>query len=140
GAGSDAGAASRPLALAPELTPDLADPRASASSSTSAIVRTGLTVSLDSTCSGISDSSGALAAGMITVVIPARVAASSFSLSPPIGSTLPRNVSSPVMATSWRTGTPEISDTSAQAMVTPADGPSLGTAPDGTWMWISRPA
>ncbi len=74
------------------------------------------------------------------MVIPARAAASSFSLSPPIGSTLPRSVSSPVIATSCRTGIPEMSETSAQAMVTPADGPSLGTPPDGTWMWISRPA
>ena len=26
---------------------------------------------------------------------------------------------------------------SAVAIVTPADGPSFGTAPSGTWMWIS---
>jgi hypothetical protein len=94
-----------------------------------------LTVSLLITCGGISESSGALPAGMMQVVMPMRVAARSFSLSPPMGSTFPRSVSSPVMATSWRTGTPEISDTSEHAMATPADGPSLGTAP-GTWMWI----
>src|SRR5437763_1288465 len=60
---------------------------------------------------------------MITVVIPARAAASSFSFRPPIGRTLPRNVSSPVIATSWRTGMPEINETSAQAMVTPDHPP-----------------
>ena len=38
--------------------------------------------------------------GMMTVVMPARCAASSFSLSPPIGSTRPRSVISPVIATS----------------------------------------
>ena len=36
--------------------------------------------------------------------MPPRSAASSFSLSPPIGSTRPRSVTSPVMATSRRTG------------------------------------
>ena len=29
------------------------------------------------------------------------------------------------------------SDTSAVSMVTPAEGPSLGIAPAGTWIWIS---
>ena len=36
------------------------------------------------------------------------------------------------MPTSQRTGRPVASDTSAVVMVTPADGPSLGTAPAGT--------
>ena len=57
--------------------------------STSSIVRTGRTVSLAVTWSGISASSGALPAGMMAVVMPARAAASSFSLSPPMGSTSP---------------------------------------------------
>ena len=30
-----------------------------------------------------------------------------------------------------------MSETIAVAMVTPADGPSFGTAPAGTWMWMS---
>ena len=81
-----------------------------------------------------------MSAGTITCTSPARAAASSFSLSPPTGSTRPRSVISPVIATSRRTGWPVKSDTSAQAIVTPADGPSLGTAPAGTWMWISRSA
>jgi len=53
-------------------------------------------------------------------------------LNPPIGSTLPRRVSSPVMATSWRAGLRHNSDASAAAMVMPAEGPSLGTPPAGT--------
>ena len=44
---------------------------------------------------------------------------------------------SPVIATSPRTGRRVSSETSAAAMVTPADGPSLGIAPEGTWTWIS---
>src|SRR5690348_17689963 len=32
------------------------------------------------------------------------------------------------------------SDLSTLAMVIPAEGPSLGTPPAGTWMWISRSA
>jgi dTDP-glucose 4,6-dehydratase len=39
--------------------------------------------------------------------MPARIAASTFSLTPPTGSTSPRRVISPVMARSWRTGRPE---------------------------------
>ena len=70
--------------------------------------------------------------------MPARCAPSTFSLMPPTGSTLPRRVISPVIATSWRTGRPVSSDASAVAIVTPADGPSFGTAPAGTWMWMSQ--
>ena len=51
-----------------------------------------------------------------------------------MGSTRPRSVISPVMATSLRTGMPVSALTMAVAMVTPADGPSLGMAPAGTWM------
>ena len=49
----------------------------------------------------------------------------------------PDSVISPVIATSPRTGRRVSSDTSAVAMVTPADGPSFGIAPDGTCTWIS---
>ena len=38
------------------------------------------------------------------VLMPPRAAANSFSLRPPIGSTRPRRVTSPVIATSCRTG------------------------------------
>ena len=68
---------------------------------------------------------------------PARCAASDFSRMPPIGSTWPVSVISPVMPTSSATGSPRISDAIAVAIVTPADGPSFGTAPAGTWMWTS---
>src|SRR5881628_3416514 len=59
----------------------------------------------------------------------ARTAPSTFSLTPPIGSTRPRNVISPVMARSWRAGRRDSAETSAVAIVTPAEGPSLGMAP-----------
>ena len=49
-----------------------------------------------------------------------------------MGKTLPRNVISPVMATSLRTGIWVKAEIKAVAMVTPAEGPSLGMAPAGT--------
>ena len=42
------------------------------------------------------------------------------------------------MATSLRTGMPVIVETIAVTMATPADGPSFGVAPSGTWTWMSR--
>ena len=60
-----------------------------------------------------------------------------FSFSPPMGSTRPRKVTSPVMATSRRTGAPVRADTMAVVMAMPAEGPSLGTAPSGKWTWMS---
>ncbi len=56
-----------------------------------------------------------------------------------MGSTRPDSVISPLMATSWRTGTLASALTSAVAIVTPADGPSLGIAPAGTWTCTSTP-
>ena len=41
------------------------------------------------------------------------------------------------IATSLRTGLFLRSEVNATSMVTPAEGPSLGMAPAGTWMWIS---
>jgi len=70
--------------------------------------------------------------GSTIVVMPARFAPNTFSFNPPIGSTRPRSVISPVIATSRRTGRPDISETSAVAIAMPADGPSLGIAPAGT--------
>ena len=75
--------------------------------------------------------------GMRTFLIPPRCAASTFSLSPPIGSTRPRSVISPVIATSLRTGMRQSAETSVVAIVMPADGPSFGIAPSGTWTWMS---
>ena len=41
------------------------------------------------------------------------------------------------MPTSSATGMPRTSEAIAVAIVIPADGPSFGTAPAGTWMWTS---
>ena len=71
------------------------------------------------------------------VWMPARLAARIFSLMPPTGSTLPRRVISPVMAMPLRTIFPERAEAMALTIVMPAEGPSLGIAPSGTWMWIS---
>ncbi len=95
-------------------------------------------VSLASTSAGTSSRSGSFRSGCSTVVMPARCAASSFCLTPPIGSTRPVSDTSPVIATSARTGRPESSDASAVVIVTPALGPSLGTAPAGTCTWTPR--
>jgi hypothetical protein len=84
--------------------------------------------------SGTSSRSFWLRAGSSTVVMPARVAASTFSFTPPIGSTRPRSEISPVIATSLRAVRPVSIETSATNMATPALGPSFGMAPAGTWM------
>ena len=72
------------------------------------------------------------ASGMITFLTPVRYAASAFSFSPPMGSTLPKRVISPVIAMSPRTGLPVNAERIAVAIVMPALGPSLGVAPSGT--------
>ena len=57
---------------------------------------------------------------------------------PPTGRTRPDRLTSPVMARPGRTGRLVKSETSAVAIVTPADGPSLGMAPAGTCTWMSE--
>ena len=109
---------------------------AAVTSSATSVLSTTSTAS--STSAGTSSRSGSLRLGRNTVVSPARWAASSFCLAPPIGSTRPFRVTSPVIPTSERTGRPRAIDVSAVTMVTPADGPSFGTAPAGTWMWMCR--
>ena len=70
--------------------------------------------------------------------MPARCAPSTFSFTPPIGSTRPRSVISPVIATSLpHRPARHRAETSAVAIATPADGPSFGIAPAGTWTWTS---
>ena len=76
--------------------------------------------------------------GMITSVSPAAWAASTFCLRPPIGSTRPCSVTSPVIPTVCLTGRPVRSDASAVAIVMPALGPSFGIAPAGTCTWKER--
>jgi hypothetical protein len=58
-------------------------------------------------------------------------------LIPPIGSTRPRSVISPVIAMSSRAGRPVRIEAIAVRTVTPAEGPSLGCAPAGTCTWMS---
>ena len=60
-----------------------------------------------------------------------------FSFSPPMGSTRPRSVTSPVMASFARIFRPVRAEQRAVVMAMPAEGPSLGTAPSGKWMWMS---
>ena len=85
----------------------------------------------------MSSRSASLCAGSSTRRIPARCAPSTFSFTPPIGSTFPRSVISPVIATSSRAGRPVRIDAIAVKTVTPADGPSFGCAPAGTCTWMS---
>ena len=75
--------------------------------------------------------------GSMTVLRPARAAATTFSLMPPTGRTRPRRLISPVIAVSLRTGRSVSSEASAMNIATPALGPSFGMAPAGTWMWMS---
>ena len=44
-------------------------------------------------------------------------------------------LTSPVMATSVRDGTPVATERNEVTIVTPAEGPSLGVAPSGTCRW-----
>ena len=106
--------------------------KTSACRSTSSTCSTGMIFSSRRIFIGISRTSLTLSLGIKMVLVPPRCAASAFSLSPPMGSTRPRKVISPVIAMSLRTGTLVSALTIAVAMVTPADGPSLGTAPSAT--------
>ena len=83
------------------------------------------------TISGNSAISFSLPLGINTSLIPLDKAANNFSFKPPIGSTRPRNVISPVMAISERTLRFVKIDTIANVIVIPAEGPSLGVAPSG---------
>ena len=75
--------------------------------------------------------------GRISSRMPARRAARTFSLIPPTGRTWPLSVISPVMASTALIGVLVSADTSAVTIVTPADGPSFGIDPAGTWIWTS---
>ena len=99
--------------------------------STSEVVLTDDQISSDGT------SRVSFSLGTRTVLIPPRCAARTFSFKPPIGNTRPRSVTSPVIATSWRIGIRVSAEHRAVAMVIPAEGPSFGIAPSGTWRWMS---
>ena len=73
-----------------------------------------------------------LPSGNRIVVTPLRRAAMVFSLTPPMGITMPVSVTSPVIARFGRTAFPKASDTIAVTIVHPALGPSLGVDPAGT--------
>lgn len=70
------------------------------------------------------------------VVIPSRAALIVFSLTPPIGKTLPVREISPVIPMFCLIGLFNASESKAVVIVIPALGPSLGVAPSGTWKWI----
>ena len=53
---------------------------------------------------------------------------------PPMRNTLPRKVTSPVMAISARMAMPVMAETMAVVGAIPADGPSLGLQPSGMWI------
>src|SRR6266702_735428 len=109
-------------------------PGVSAVSSTSSIDETRWILTSFRTFSGrASLTAFSLRLGRMTSLTPSRWAARTFSLIPPTGSTRPARVISPVMATRGRTARPVSSDTIAVTRVMPAEGPSLGMAPSGTW-------
>ena len=120
------------------VRPRASSTSSSASANTSRTSSTRWNVMTSRTASGTSSRSGPLRFGRITVSSPARWAASTFCLTPPIGSTRPCSVTSPVMPTPARTARPVSKLTNAVVIVMPADGPSLGIAPAGTWRWKRR--
>ena len=63
-----------------------------------------------------------------------------FSLIPPTGKTFPLSVTSPESAVLGLGGFLRYSESSDDAMEMPADGPSFGAAPDGTWTCTSSAA
>ena len=99
---------------------------------TSSIHSTGIISNLSVITLGISFKSDLLSKGIITFLIPPRLAASNFSFKPPIFNTWPLKVISPVIATSDLTGISVKADIRAVVMPTPALGPSFGVAPSGT--------
>ena len=84
--------------------------------------------------SGISSISFSFSRESKIVLIFALFAANIFSLIPPTGNTFPRKVISPVIASSGFTLRCVKAEAKAVSMVTPAEGPSFGVAPSGTWI------
>ena len=109
----------------------------SASAKTASTVSTGTKRSFSRTSGSISSRSFSFSFGRMTVCTPARSAPIVFSRKPPMASTRPRSVISPVMATSRCTACPVSAESTAVAMAIPALGPSLGMAPSGKWIWMS---
>ena len=80
---------------------------------------------------GINSTSFSFDFGNIILLMPYLSAARTFSLTPPIGKTLPLNVISPVIAISYLTFLPDKAEYRDVAIDIPAEGPSFGTAPSG---------
>ena len=99
--------------------------------SASSILSTKWILSSERKSSGISSASFLFFAGNITLVRWFLWAAIHFSFIPPTGRTRPYRDISPVIAKSERTLRPVMRDTKATVIVTPAEGPSLGTAAAG---------
>ena len=93
---------------------------------------TGIISTVSKTALGTSIKSFLFSIGIKTFLMPALCAANNFSFKPPIGSTSPLNVISPVMATFLSTEISVIADIIDVTIPTPADGPSFGVAPSGT--------
>ncbi len=74
--------------------------------------------------------------GKMILVIASLFAAKTFSLTPPILRTFPVSEISPVMATWTYIGLLMLREYREEAIAIPAEGPSLGVAPSGKWMWI----
>ena len=110
----------------------------SASANTSSIVSMAINSSFSRTSSGMSSTSFRFAAGNMSARNPARYAASAFSRMPPTGSTLPRRLTSPVMATSWWIARSLSTDAITSPIVMPALGPSFGTPAAGKCTWMSN--
>jgi|LauGreDrversion4_2_1035121.scaffolds.fasta_scaffold666651_1 hypothetical protein len=72
-----------------------------------------------------------LALGNIVIVTPSLTAAITFSLTPPIASTFPLRVISPVIATFYGTDKSRARLIIDVVIAIPADGPSFFTAPSG---------
>eukprot|EP00213_Chloropicon_mariensis_P004823 CAMPEP_0197480290 /NCGR_PEP_ID=MMETSP1309-20131121/40227_1 /TAXON_ID=464262 /ORGANISM="Genus nov. species nov., Strain RCC998" /LENGTH=75 /DNA_ID=CAMNT_0043022215 /DNA_START=234 /DNA_END=461 /DNA_ORIENTATION=+ len=70
--------------------------------------------------------------------MPIFCAALTFSATPPTASTLPVRDISPVIAVSALQWVPKKREVSATTIVTPAEGPSLGTEPAGKCTWMSE--
>ena len=74
------------------------------------------------------------------MVNPARWAASTFWRTPPMGSTRPCRVTSPVMPTTERTGHVAEQADQRGGHGDPGRGPVLRDGPGGTWTWNRLPA
>ena len=87
---------------------------------------------------GISASSHSFSSGIRTVRNPAPIkAASSFSLSPPIGQDFAAQGDLTGHGDIGSHRSPVRADTIAVSMPTPALGPSFGVAPSGTCTWCT---